>query len=175
MPSVKPACENETTDAARITCLMREVASLKAELSKGVVVFTQEKQCPRGFIELTALRGRYVVGLPTGGEPNGAIGRPLGPQERRNVVAYHDHAIDPNQLQHVHSSGTDHLGWDGASHQVPGGTGYNLQVRDKTGQAEFVRGQPGNEIKTYATGLNPQVDDIAVNAPYLQLLACVHG
>jgi hypothetical protein len=141
---------------------------------KDAIIFTQGTKCPDGFIELVAMRGRYVVGLPAGGESGAQVGSPLANKERRNVVAYHSHTIQPSELQHTHSLNASKLGY--APDQNGAADGAHLPIADipNTGGAAYHKGQPGNQITTDATGL-PTTNDAAINAPYIQLLGCVHG
>src|SRR5438309_739496 len=48
--------------------------------------------CPAGYTELTALRGRYPVGVPSGGTMAATVGTPLTNSENRPAGA-HTHSV----------------------------------------------------------------------------------
>lgn len=69
----------------RITTLDNRVTSVNASLSSaltarlpaGTIAFFSATTCPVGWSVVPALRGRTVVGLPTGGTVGGTTGAPL--------------------------------------------------------------------------------------------------
>jgi hypothetical protein len=74
--------------------------------------------CPSGWSEYTGLRGRYPVGVPSGGSILGTVGTAMTNQESR-AVGQHTHTFSSSALStHTHSfSGTGHThSFTGASH-----------------------------------------------------------
>ena len=62
------------------------------EIPSGAVMFFNLTACPSGWSEITAARGRYLVGLPLGGTLGGSAGTPLSNVENR-AVGRHNHQI----------------------------------------------------------------------------------
>lgn len=109
----------------------------------GAVMFFNLATCPTGWSELTAARGRYLVGLPSGGTLAGTAGTALGDLENRPTGA-HTHTIQ------AYSSGIDtnfRIIW-GTSNNA---TGTPIQPTDVLAPTGSVAG---------------------TNAPFVQLLAC---
>lgn len=155
----------------RLDDIEKQLAEIKAAaLPKGTVIFMQTTSCPAGFLEMIAARGRYIVGVGAGGEVGGQIGAPLRNKERRNVVAYHTHTIDPAQLAHTHPVNASKLNYYVDANGAAEGAHLPISEVPNSGPAAFEKTLP----ETYATGL--QIDnDAAINAPYIQLLSCVKG
>lgn len=62
----------------RITSVNATLSSaLTARLPAGTIAFFSANTCPAGWSVVAALRGRTVVGLPTGGTVGGTTGTPL--------------------------------------------------------------------------------------------------
>ena len=59
----------------------------------GMILFTKDGACPSGYAEYTALRGRYAVGLPSGGTNLATVGTALSNSENR-PVGQHTHDIE---------------------------------------------------------------------------------
>lgn len=109
----------------------------------GAVMFFNLSVCPAGWTELTQARGRYLVGLPSGGTLGGTAGTALSNLENRATGA-HTHPITS------YSSGIDtnqRLIWGTSNNS----TGTPLQPTDVLAPTGSVAG---------------------TNAPYLQLVAC---
>ena len=76
-------------------------------IPSGAVMMFDLQQCPVGWTELVAARGRAVVGLPLGGSGAGTVGTALGDLENRQ----HTHMVDPESVptatagDHSHSVG----------------------------------------------------------------------
>lgn len=139
-----------TIDGVDISEVLAEAAV--SGVPAGAVMPFNLASCPTGWAEFTTARGRYVVGLPSGGTLNGTAGTALTNAENR-ATGVHSHTVtDPG---HHHTVGQ--IG-DGA---VSGPTG-DLHV---TGLRDT-----GDEV----TGLT--VDNstgvAGTNAPYIQLLMC---
>jgi hypothetical protein len=125
-------------------------------LPAGAVSFFNLAACPTGWSELTAARGRYLVGLPSGGTLLQGVGTALTGGENRPVGQHTHGVLDPGH-NHTFSSAR--------------GTGFTT-----TGS------QPGspegtNSTNRSTTGISLQnAGSVAgTNAPYLQLLSCEKG
>lgn len=74
--------------------------------------------CPSGWSEYTDARGRYIVGLPSGGDKEGTVGTALSDKQDR-AVGQHNHTFSGSALAtHTHTfTGTGHThSFTGASH-----------------------------------------------------------
>ncbi len=123
-----------------------------AGVPAGFVGFFNLSSCPTGWSELTAARGRYLVGLPSGGNLAGTKGTALSNLEDRSV-GQHNHAVaDPG---HAHG-----LGGGGAAGARAPWTGASDE-------------DYGN-VHTALTGItiNSSGAVAGTNAPYLQFLVC---
>jgi hypothetical protein len=124
----------------------------------GAVMFFNLASCPTGWSELDAARGRYLVGVPSGGTLGGASGTPLTNQENRPVG------------QHSHSA-TD----SGHSHSI-------RAVSDSsTAGSDFGLLYGGRTVSSFAYGTTSGQSSVTTanagsvagtNAPYLQLRVC---
>ena len=126
-----------------------------AGVPAGFVGFFNLSSCPAGWSELTAAKGRYLVGLPSGGTLAGTKGTALSNLEDR-PVGQHNHTItDPG---HTHpydiwssagQGGIKEAGWwySSPSHTAVGSATTGITVNN--------------------SGSTP-----GTNAPYLQLLVC---
>jgi len=121
----------------------------------GGIAFFATSTCPTGWTEATAARGRYIVGLPSGGTLAGTAGTALSNLENRQVGS-HTHTVnDPG-----HEHGTDgvlagpfpqtYYYGDGTRHFTFGYTGYS-----ETGVT-----------------FNNTGSVAGTNAPYIQFLVC---
>jgi hypothetical protein len=132
--------------------------ALRSAQPDGLVAFFNRSTCPPGWHEVTALRGRYVVGLPQNGTAGAAVGTALANQEDR-PVGQHAHGVtDPG---HDHSY-TNPLVGSCPGHECGGGTA----AEDPTSR--------GDRTATGTTGLTVQAAGTVAgtNAPYVQLIAC---
>lgn len=150
-----------TVDGVPLAGRQRFLASpyaLRSAQPDGLVAFFNRATCPPGWREVTALRGRYVVGLPQNGTPGVAVGSALADQENR-PVGQHGHAVtDPG---HSHSY-TNPLVGSCNGHECGGGTA-----------TEYPTPQ-GDRTVTSTTGLTVEATGAVAgtNAPYVQLIAC---
>jgi hypothetical protein len=129
-----------------------------AGVPSGAVTFFERATCPDGWSELTAARGRYLVGLPGGGTLGATVGTQLTDLENR-AVGQHDHAFTPTPHSHT------------ISIPVSGGP---------VGVSAALSGQPPSGSTTIATSSVEAGGTISgagavagTNAPYMQLLVCV--
>tara|TARA_Y100000310_G_scaffold26486_1_gene25277 strand:+ start:15250 stop:16242 length:993 start_codon:yes stop_codon:yes gene_type:complete len=138
-----------------------------------LVAFFTGASCPSGWTEYTGLRGKYVVGLVSGGTDEGGSGTALTNQESR-AVGQHTHTQD------AHSHGVSDPGhthnttiWSGGS-----GSTWWLTRSSTTGGASSttVAGALSNTTGltvSNATATNQNTGSVAgTNAPYVQLIAC---
>jgi len=160
----------------------------------GTIAFFNLSNCPSGWSEYTALRGRYAVGLPSGGTLELTRGTALSNGENR-AVGKHNHSFTPEAHTHtVNDPGHSHGITDPGHNHEYDLTYYSLTENISTG-SDYQRTavQSGGATTSSATtgitvnsattgiGLNStsatgtieyagSVD--GTNAPYVQLLAC---
>ena len=72
-------------------------------LPSGMVMFFDSTACPTGWSELTSARGRYLVGLISGGTLGATAGTALSNQENR-VVGPHTHNNSLSDPLHAHGT-----------------------------------------------------------------------
>lgn len=133
-------------------------AGTDSQLPAGVVSFFNRGTCPSGWSELVQARGRYLVGMPSGGTLLGTGGVALANLENR-PVGQHDHAIsDPG---HAHAIGQG----------VQNGFGPAFLPRPP--EADPINGFTG--LSTTGITVQNAGSVAGTNAPYLQLLACEKG
>lgn len=144
---------------------LSNLPSAPVEVPKGAVFFFNGGSCPGGFAELTAARGRYIVGLRPGGSAGGTAGTALSNLENR-ATGRHSHPVsDP---QHLHGYTTQ---W-GFNDTADSGTVrrplFDFKPVDAVGRPDVASDSAG------FTGLtvDPTGAVDGTNAPYLQLLVC---
>jgi len=126
------------------------------------VSFFNLATCPAGWSELTAARGRYIVGLPTSGTLAAAVGTALANSESR-AVGLHSHGVFSPSHSHAYNlpnaiviqNGT---GANGSS-AVSGPTFGILSSNNTTSASPGITVQNAGEVA-------------GTNAPYIQLLTC---
>jgi hypothetical protein len=129
----------------------------------GAVSFFNLPACPSGWTELTAARGRYIVGLPVGGTLAGTAGTALTDLESR-AVGQHTHGVtDP---AHSHFFGIDQ-----------GATDASSQVGEFQDTAEPTIFSDVDQTSLASTGItiNNAGTVAGTNSPYIQLLVCQKG
>ena len=127
----------------------------------GVVMFNSASAtCPTGWTEYTEARGRYMVGLVSGGILNATSGVALSNIENR-AIGQHTHAIsDPGHTHTVYGK------------RVPSGTSaqitYSTSLRPD-GSVPLV-----GALAAASTGITITASrtTAGTNAPYIQLLGC---
>jgi hypothetical protein len=125
-------------------------------IPSGAVMTFNLVACPSGWSELVAARGRYMVGLPSGGTLAATVGTALTNTENR-PVGQHTHGV--NDPGHLHTlGGVTGLGippyWLGNQGPVNGVTVWQTQ-------------KAWTNITIGNTGIV-----VGTNAPYIQLLVC---
>jgi hypothetical protein len=132
-----------------------DFAAAAEAVPAGAVSFFNLATCPNGWSELTTARGRYLVGLPSGGTLTATAGTALTDLENR-AVGQHNHGITDPGHSHVIQGG-------GSTHEVESGNG------SFPGGPWVLR-----DALTNTTGItiNNAGSVAGTNAPYLQLLVC---
>ena len=126
------------------------------DLPSGIIAHFNSSSCPAGWTEFTSARGRYIVGLPSGGTLAASIGTALSDQENR-ATGQHNHGItDPG---HTHTM---------ANLWFNQNSGYNLA----NGGAYANIGSPSTSSNTTGISINNAGSVAGTNAPYIQLLTC---
>ena len=119
----------------------------------GAVMYFNLVDCPAGWAEITAARGRYIVGLPNGGALAGTQGTALTNRAIRQVLPAHSHTF---------TSGNTFLS---------GFTMYRNLYVESGGNGPVVTdtitstGTPSGTISN-----SPNTSEI--DAPYIQFLVC---
>jgi hypothetical protein len=138
-----------------------------AEMPAGAVLFFNLAACPNGWSELTAARGRYVVGVPAGGTLAATVGTALGNQENR-PVGRHDHLAITSP--HAHSI----LVAEGVGNANPDNSVDRLMLTDSpNGQRALFSGNWTDSVGVTDQFASGQSMVAGTNAPYIQLRACV--
>src|SRR5215217_8282432 len=135
----------------------------------GAVGLYALSQCPAGWSPYEAARGRYIVGVASGGSLEGAVGTPLAAGEDR-PVGQHNHGL--NDAGHRHRVLQ-------ASPILVGGNVVPTRVMGTTSSSQLTA-LPDNPAalqqalsnETAGITLNPAGNVPGTNAPYVQLLAC---
>lgn len=121
----------------------------------GLVAFFAVSSCPTGWAEYTALRGRYGVGLVSGGTLEGTSGTALTNQESR-PVGQHSHTVtDPG---HFHTQ------------SIVGSSAFGTLQAQSGGAYEVAGSSTGSNTTGITIANSGSV--AGTNAPYIQLLAC---
>lgn len=139
-------------------CIGSNCRTSLSQTPSDMVLFFDLSSCPTGWSEFTSARGRYIVGLPSGGTLNGTAGTALSDQENR-PVGQHTHTVNSSQHRHtvyaVNSIGL-------------AGTDYG-QGASST-QAVHYNETAGNAYTGITLANSGTV--AGTNAPYIQLLVC---
>jgi hypothetical protein len=168
------AASGSSTEAARVDHKHAMMAT-PSGVPSGVIAF-MAGACPSGWSEYTAARGRYVVGVPSGGTVSGTVGTALTNQENR-AVGQHTHTFSGSALAtHGHSAKAMDEAGDTVS---PVG---RFPARSSTGDLNYKGNTPtvvmhSNVVVAASAGTpagtNANAGSVAgTNAPYIQLTAC---
>jgi len=131
----------------------------------GAVMFFDLGSCPAGWTAYNNARGRYLVGMNTGGTLGVTVGTALSDQQNRAVGAHSHGVTGPGHAHAINGSG--------ASLQVPNA----ILSFNGRGPISSVAAAPNAST----TGIMPSASGISINAaggtggttaPYVQLLPC---
>jgi len=135
-------------------CIGSDCRSSWGDASTGSVSFFNLASCPSGWSEYTNARGRYVVGLPSGGTLAGTAGTALSNLENR-AVGQHTHNItDPG---HAHNTDVTYSG------TIGGMLGNDM---------DFAWLEDETDTAYTGVSINNAGSVVGTNAPYMQLLIC---
>jgi hypothetical protein len=134
-------------------------AGVDASAPSGQVAFFDLASCPDGWSAYNAVRGRYVVGVPSGGTMGASVGTALADQENR-PTGQHTHTV--NDPGHVHA-----VGYDTEQLANQGNTIGGTRMFGGTNSGSENSDVAFTGITINAAGAVP-----GTNAPYLQLLPC---
>lgn len=122
-------------------------------IPSGAIIYANMIACPTGWTEVTAARGRYVVGLPASGTLAGTDGTALSNLEDRSV-GQHNHGI--NDPGHVHTT----IMSTGTVYYSNGGNGMH--------QTNY----SNSNANTTGVTIQNAGSTTGTNAPYVQYLVC---
>jgi prepilin-type N-terminal cleavage/methylation domain-containing protein len=160
-----------TTINNRITALENKPA-----IPAGTVAYFNLSSCPSEWSELTNVRGRYIVGLPSGGTLAGTQGTALSNLEDR-PVGYHNHGVsDPWHSHGVSDPGHRHQNFyreyasSGCcnywSMTESSDRGYGWQYTQYSTTGITIASSPTGIAINFAGSIS------GTNAPYIQFLVC---
>ena len=167
------AATGTSTEAARLDHVHTMPSA--AGVPSGVIAF-MAGSCPSGWSEYTAARGRYVVGVPSGGTVAGTQGTALTNQENR-AVGQHTHTFSGSALGNHNHTQDSHIhyapqGWSNSglfNYVARGGNGNRVDIQSAAGTTAT------NQSAAAGTpaGTNANSGSVAsTNAPYIQLTVC---
>lgn len=117
---------------ARIAALEAAVASIDGAPAGGVVFFNLET-CPEGWVEVTALRGRVPLGLPSGGSLGDTLGTGLTDLGTNTITQVPTHAHPSGGLTATASATSHSHPLSGAGTHghtiVAGGGSHDHEIR----------------------------------------------
>jgi hypothetical protein len=130
----------------------------------GLIGYFATSTCPTGWSEVTAARGRYIVGLPASGSVSSTVGTALSNSENR-AVGQHTHTASDSG--HTHNGADVHFA---ASVDNPG---YQVPVIGSSWAGWY---STTNQMTIHAGYANITVDaagtTAGTNAPYIQFIVC---
>ncbi len=136
----------------------------------GTVTHFDLSSCPADWTEYTVLRGKYTVGLPSGGTLNGGSGTALTDQQARStgvhshaVNATHDHTA--TDAGHVHANSSPVFSGQ-ADDPGSGAWAFSSWASTASGTANITVNSRTLNLSTDSDGTS------TTPAPYVQLLAC---
>jgi len=143
--------------AGSVVCESDDSGGSDPGTPSGAVNFFNLSVCPSGWTELTAARGRYLVGLPSGGTLSATVGTALTSGENR-AVGLHNHGVNDPAHSHFYDipAGLTDAN-NGTAYDVASHLGFD------TRQTSFA---------TTGISIHNAGSVSGTNAPYLQLLVC---
>jgi hypothetical protein len=152
--------------------LSQSIAALGV-VPSGIIAF-MAGSCPTGWSEYTAARGRYVVGLPSGGTQEGTAGTALSNQENR-TVGQHTHTFSGSALATHNHTQDAHLHTQSTWSNAGVGSVFARGVSGNQADQSTASTTATNQAITAGTpaGTNANTGSVAsTNAPYIQLTCC---
>ena len=125
-----------------------------------VMFYNASTTCPTGWTEYTEARGRYVVGLPSGGTVTATSGAALSNIENR-AVGQHTHA--KSDSGHTHTI---------YGKRVPSGTSAQITYSTSLGPDGNVPLTGAIAAATTGVTITASGTTAGTNAPYIQALVC---
>ncbi|HSW65358.1 MAG TPA: hypothetical protein VLH56_18925 [Dissulfurispiraceae bacterium] len=164
----------------------------------GTIAYFNLSGCPATWSEYTTLRGRYAVGLVSGGTLEGGSGTALTNQEARTVGQHnhtasqgdHGHTLSVTDSGHAHgvtdTGHTHQYGYYAGGQGVDGGFSFTAVPQDTITWGTTSKVEAGITINSgtanvSGSAVSASAGAITVantgsvsgtSAPYLQLLAC---
>lgn len=138
--TLDPDCSPGETDCTVNTSLA---------VPQGTVIFFNGSSCPTGYAEVTDARGRYMVGLPSGGSIGSTTGSALSDLENR-PVGEHNHTLRAKD--------------DDGDFNEPGSS--SLAKSENTYKDESA------DTSMHSSSILNSGSVAGTNAPYIQFLVC---
>ena len=149
--------------------------AVPAAMPTSTIAYFNLTSCPSGWAELTGARGRYVVGLPSGGTLAGTAGTALTNLEDRPTGQHNHGTSDPGHAHGKSDPGHSHALSIMSAGTTQGGVGWinNTHNTDKPAQATRSN-TTGITISSATTGISVSNTGTTAgtNAPYTELLIC---
>lgn len=142
------------------------------EFPPGAILFFNNAACPTGWTEVTAARGRLLVGLPLGGTLAGTVSAAVGNLGARTVSGIASHTHDAGSIttdsSGDHGHGFNYAIWpeDEPRDRVYSGLGAGGYIPTSYG------GDHSHSVVSGATGDTSVGHPIDVMMPYIQLRIC---
>ena len=137
-----------------------------------LIAYTTDASAPSGWTEYTAARGRYIVGLPSGGTAAGTVGTALSNLENR-AVGQHTHSVsDPGHGHNISDPGHNHAVTvsQGSGGGPTYGAGNDTWIYPTSYSTNTKTTGIGINSATTGISISNQGSVAGTNAPYIQLL-----
>ena len=129
----------------------------------GAVMFFNLAACPSGWADFTLARGRYVVGVLSGGTVSGTAGTAFTVDRENRPVGQHTHTVtDPG---HTHNILAQYGSGPSPTRGIQTSDGTDRNPTPAGWESGYISGSTGVTI-------NNAGSVAGTNAPYVQLLAC---
>ena len=136
-------------------------AQIGSGLESGSLVFYNDTSCPVGFTEVVQARGRYLVGLNSGGTLESTVGTALSNSEDREV-GQHNHG---DSLSASSGGSHSHSGYSSGSSSTCGTGSY--------GDSSQSTGSGGSHGHSMSGSISNEGTTDSTNAPYGQYIVCI--
>lgn len=154
-----------------------------ASVPSGMIAFFAGS-CPSGWSEYAPLRGRYLVGMPSGGTVAGTVGTALTNLAAKSItnVPSHAHTVDPpntgvsvniNDPGHSHGTYANALTFagGGGSFNSPGNYDQIIGSATTTSNTAGISASGTVNIASFDSGATGSAS-VDITMPYIQLVAC---